>query len=187
MLWLKEFDSITNGIQLIQQYKIYVHPKCTNTMTELSNYVWTSDKSGKMLNKPIDDFNHLMDAWRYSMEQIGKDGPWLCFMQSEYEQIGQQSKTSLFTESRWQTILIYVITVLLIVAANVLIFFSRRKRAESLYHVKVKFAHGIKTKLLLNATQYEQLQDFLNRVDALFEIGDELNNVKLYREFICAV
>ncbi|MCM2531910.1 hypothetical protein NDK43_05300 [Neobacillus pocheonensis] len=53
--------------------------------------------------------------------------------------------------------------------------------------MKVKFAHGIKTKLLLNATQYEQLQDFLNRVDALFEIGDELNNVKLYREFICAV
>ena len=64
-------DSILNGIQLIQQYKIYVHPKCENTIIELSNYVW-STKEGQIINKPIDDYNHLMDALRYAMEGIKK-------------------------------------------------------------------------------------------------------------------
>lgn len=38
---------------------------------EIKNYVWDTDKkTGKSLNKPIDKFNHLMDAWRYSIEKI---------------------------------------------------------------------------------------------------------------------
>jgi len=65
-------DSVLSGIQYIQQFKIYVHPKCTNTMIELSNYVWET-KDGKLLNRPIDDYNHLMDALRYAMEPIKKD------------------------------------------------------------------------------------------------------------------
>lgn len=65
-------DSVVNGIQFIKQFKIYVHPKCTNFMLELGNYVWDKDKEGKQLNKPIDDFNHLMDAMRYAMEAIKK-------------------------------------------------------------------------------------------------------------------
>lgn len=64
---LKGKDSILNGIQNIQDYKIYVHPKCENTIIELSNYVW-DNKDGVVLNKPIDDYNHLMDALRYAME-----------------------------------------------------------------------------------------------------------------------
>ena len=64
-------DSILNGIQFIQQYKIYVHPKCENTIIELSNYVWNT-KDGNILNKPIDDYNHLMDAFRYAMESLKK-------------------------------------------------------------------------------------------------------------------
>lgn len=64
-------DSVLNGIQFIQQYKIYVHPKCENTIIELSNYVW-DNKEGQILNKPIDDYNHLMDAFRYAMEQLKK-------------------------------------------------------------------------------------------------------------------
>ena len=62
-------DSIRNGIQLIQDYKIIVHPKCENTLIELSNYVWDS-KDGVLINKPIDNYNHLMDALRYGMERI---------------------------------------------------------------------------------------------------------------------
>ena len=62
-------DSILNGIQFIQDFKIYVHPKCENTLIELSNYVWDT-KEGNVINKPIDDYNHLMDALRYSMEDI---------------------------------------------------------------------------------------------------------------------
>lgn len=55
------------------------------------------------------------------------------------------------------------------------------------YHVKVKFVGGNKTKLVLNAEQYEQLQAFLNQADGHFEIGDEQNSVKFCREHICAV
>jgi len=66
-------DSVLNGIQFIQQFKIYVHPKCVNTIVELNNYVWDTDKDGKMINQPIDDYNHLMDALRYAMEAMKKD------------------------------------------------------------------------------------------------------------------
>ena len=64
-------DSILNGIQFIQDFEIYVHPKCENTLIELSNYVW-DNKNGDVLNKPIDDYNHLMDAFRYGMCNIKK-------------------------------------------------------------------------------------------------------------------
>lgn len=70
---LKGKDSILNGIQNIQDYKIYVHPKCENTLVELNNYVWDT-KNGQVINKPIDDYNHLMDALRYAMEQTKKKG-----------------------------------------------------------------------------------------------------------------
>ena len=64
-------DSITNGIDYISDYKIIIHPRCVNFITEISNYTWDKDKkTGKKLNVPIDDFNHLMDAMRYAMEEF---------------------------------------------------------------------------------------------------------------------
>lgn len=62
-------DSIMNGIQFIQDYEIIVHPKCVNFLTEISNYTWDKDKFGNAINKPVDDFNHLMDAMRYAIER----------------------------------------------------------------------------------------------------------------------
>nr|DAU93528.1 MAG TPA: terminase large subunit [Caudoviricetes sp.] len=61
-------DSINAGIQFIQDFKIFIHPRCVNFLTEISNYSWDKDKFGKATNKPIDDFNHLMDAMRYALE-----------------------------------------------------------------------------------------------------------------------
>lgn len=61
-------DSINAGIQFIQEFKIIIHPRCNNFLTEISNYCWDKDKFGKPINKPIDDFNHLMDAMRYALE-----------------------------------------------------------------------------------------------------------------------
>ncbi|MDU5526984.1 MAG: PBSX family phage terminase large subunit [Finegoldia magna] len=60
-------DSIMNGIQWIQDLKIIIHPRCTNFITEISNYTWDKDRFGKTLNVPVDDFNHLMDAMRYAL------------------------------------------------------------------------------------------------------------------------
>ena len=61
-------DSISNGIDFLQDYHIVVHPRCVNFLTEISNYTWDTDKLGNKVGKPIDDFNHLMDAMRYGCE-----------------------------------------------------------------------------------------------------------------------
>ena len=61
-------DSILNGIQFIQDFKLVIHPRCVNFLTEVTNYQWAKDKFDNSINKPIDDFNHLMDAMRYAIE-----------------------------------------------------------------------------------------------------------------------
>lgn len=70
-------DSILNGVQWIQDLEIIIHPRCVNFITEISNYTWDEDKFGNKLNKPIDDFNHLMDAMRYALENYIKNKGWL--------------------------------------------------------------------------------------------------------------
>lgn len=66
-------DSINSGIDFIQGFRILIHPRCVNFITEISNYSWEKDAvSGKRINQPIDDFNHLMDAMRYALEDLGK-------------------------------------------------------------------------------------------------------------------
>ncbi|MBY0757441.1 PBSX family phage terminase large subunit [Clostridium sardiniense] len=66
-------DSIIHGIQYLQGYKIYIHPKCVNTIMEFENYTWQKDKkTGEYINKPIDDYCHLIDALRYGAEAIRK-------------------------------------------------------------------------------------------------------------------
>ncbi|SHJ65081.1 phage terminase large subunit [Hathewaya proteolytica DSM 3090] len=66
-------DSIINGIQLIHQYKLIIHPNCINIQEELKNYTWQKDKLTKeYINKPIDNFNHLLDALRYATEDLQK-------------------------------------------------------------------------------------------------------------------
>ncbi|MGG3662530.1 PBSX family phage terminase large subunit [Bacillus gobiensis] len=65
-------DSVKAGIQFLQQFSIYIHPSCTNASMEFSNYVWERNKEGQMINKPADEYNHLIDALRYSVEPIRK-------------------------------------------------------------------------------------------------------------------
>jgi len=66
-------DSIMNGIDYIQDFHIIIHPRCVNFLTEIGNYTWDVDsKTGKKINRPIDDFNHLMDAMRYALEDFSK-------------------------------------------------------------------------------------------------------------------
>lgn len=66
-------DSVMQGIQRLQQFEIIVHPTCENTIIEFSNYAYAKDKkTGKPVNKPIDDFNHLIDALRYAIQILDK-------------------------------------------------------------------------------------------------------------------
>jgi phage terminase large subunit len=64
-------DSIMHGIQALQNYEIIVHPSCTGIITELENYSWQKDKkTNEYINKPIDAFNHFLDALRYSLQCV---------------------------------------------------------------------------------------------------------------------
>lgn len=72
---IKGQNSVLHGIQKIQDYKIIVHPSCTNTIIEINNYVWDTDKkTGKTINVPIDDFNHALDALRYATHRVHNVG-----------------------------------------------------------------------------------------------------------------
>ena len=63
-------DSIVHGIQRVKQFKLHIHSSSINLLRELKAYKWAEDKEGKLLNKPVDAFNHLLDAVRYSLVNL---------------------------------------------------------------------------------------------------------------------
>ena len=68
----KGADSILHGIQKLQNYELIVHPSCEGLIIELENYTWQKDKFTNLyINKPIDYFNHYIDALRYSLQCVG--------------------------------------------------------------------------------------------------------------------
>ena len=65
-------DSINYGIDVMQRQNYLVTSQSTNLIKELRSYCWDKDKTGKQLNKPVDNFNHALDAVRYhEMETLG--------------------------------------------------------------------------------------------------------------------
>jgi phage terminase large subunit len=58
-------DSVMNGIDILKRHRIHVTKQSTNIIKELNGYKWVTDKDGNKLNKPIDMFNHALDAARY--------------------------------------------------------------------------------------------------------------------------
>ena len=70
---VKGQGSILQGIQKLQQYDIVVDPSCEHVITELENYAWKKDRqTGEYINEPIDEFNHCIDALRYSLQCVDK-------------------------------------------------------------------------------------------------------------------
>tara|TARA_R110002020_G_scaffold398123_2_gene608195 strand:+ start:1072 stop:2286 length:1215 start_codon:yes stop_codon:yes gene_type:complete len=68
----KGADSIIFGIQTMQTQSYLITSKSTNVINEFQKYTWIKDKSGVVKNKPIDKYNHTIDAVRYhEMMDIG--------------------------------------------------------------------------------------------------------------------
>lgn len=67
--------SIEAGINKMLEYKICITRKSYNAIREFKNYTYEQTKDGKWLNKPIDAFNHIIDAVRYVVmtEVLGKN------------------------------------------------------------------------------------------------------------------
>ncbi len=61
--------SVLQGIQYMQDKKIYVTKRSVNLLKEYRNYFWLTDREGNFINEPQDFMNHCLDAARYA---IGK-------------------------------------------------------------------------------------------------------------------
>lgn len=62
--------SVLQGIQYVQQQRISVTKRSTNLLKEYRNYLWMTDKDGKVINEPEVTWNHSMDAVRYGMDSL---------------------------------------------------------------------------------------------------------------------
>lgn len=62
--------SVNHGIQVVQSQRIFVTKRSLNIWKEYRNYLWITDKNGKIINEPQDFMNHAMDAGRYAMETL---------------------------------------------------------------------------------------------------------------------
>lgn len=58
-------DSVRNSIDTLQGFTLNVTSSSLNLIKEFRNYRWLTDKTGKTTNKPVDKFNHGIDALRY--------------------------------------------------------------------------------------------------------------------------
>lgn len=75
---VKGAGSINQGIQYVQQQRISVTKRSGNLIKEYRNYLWATDKQGKILNEPEGGLDHALDAVRYAFtslapKQIDKD------------------------------------------------------------------------------------------------------------------
>jgi phage terminase large subunit len=61
-------DSVSFGIQWMQQQRIVIDTKCVNAKNEISTYHWKEDKDGNAMRVPSEKNNHLIDAGRYALE-----------------------------------------------------------------------------------------------------------------------
>lgn len=63
---IKGAGSINAGISLIKEFDVIVSSESKNLQKEQQMYFWEELKDGTIINKPIDKFNHMMDALRYA-------------------------------------------------------------------------------------------------------------------------
>lgn len=68
-------DSIIQGIGFLQQFEWIVDDRCVKTIEELENYTYQKDRqTNEYINKPVDSYNHCIDAIRYAVEPINGNG-----------------------------------------------------------------------------------------------------------------
>jgi phage terminase large subunit len=61
----KGADSVNMGIGVMNRYRKHVTQRSLNIIKEYRNYRYVTDANGDATNKPIDKFNHSIDAQRY--------------------------------------------------------------------------------------------------------------------------
>ena len=69
-------DRLKFQLLWMQGWALHVTKRSLNLIRELRNYTWAKDKDGKLLDQPVDVFNHALDAMRYALfsELAGNEG-----------------------------------------------------------------------------------------------------------------
>ncbi len=49
----------------MQSMNLYAVEESKDLWNEIYNYIYAVDKNGNPTDQPVDDFNHLIDPWRY--------------------------------------------------------------------------------------------------------------------------
>lgn len=75
-------DSIVHGIQtmreLFKQNRLFIHESCTNLINELESYAYPNKSPYHNANeKPIDEYNHAIDAVRYVLDNYTISKPFI--------------------------------------------------------------------------------------------------------------
>jgi phage terminase large subunit len=68
----KGAGSVAHRIQTVQAQRISLTKRSANVIKEYRNYLWETDKDGKILNEPEHQWSHSMDAGGYATESIYK-------------------------------------------------------------------------------------------------------------------
>lgn len=70
---IKGEGSLLKGIQYVQDQRISVTKRSLNTIKEYRNYLWQTDRDGKVINEPSTIWNHHMDDIRYGINSLVPD------------------------------------------------------------------------------------------------------------------
>ena len=66
-------DSVRAGVDWLRSKRLHVTRRSVNLITELQEYVWSQNRDGNFQPKPIDDYNHGIDAIRYGVDPIRRN------------------------------------------------------------------------------------------------------------------
>lgn len=64
--------SVMRRINYVQSKRISVTKRSLNVIREYRNYLWMTDRDGKIINEPDHTFSHSMDAVCYAMESLSE-------------------------------------------------------------------------------------------------------------------
>lgn len=83
-------DSVRNGIAFVQDQRISVTKRSVNVLKEYRNYMWMTDREGKILNVPQDIFNHHMDGIRYALNSFKVPEPTISSYTPKFREFNQR-------------------------------------------------------------------------------------------------
>jgi PBSX family phage terminase large subunit len=74
-------NAVLDGIQsvstLLENEKLFIHEGCTETLREMSSYIWDEKAQQRGEDKPVKDNDHCLDALRYAIHSsIGDNLAW---------------------------------------------------------------------------------------------------------------